>query len=150
MIHKKIDYELTVKKFLKNAWAFFDNRMGNAPNMWEYDGAQKAAERINTILHAYPEFFRDIHSRDAMFNMFNKWAFARLGGPDNGIRTAFINAMWAAAKMQKKPSKENRTKFLWMLKKWNHTTSTNMFKDLYYPFLSPATFAVKEKSSHAR
>ncbi len=139
-----IDYEATLQKFFQEILHFLNKQMQRAKDKHEVLRIANTADIVRSVAKN-PGKYSDYNARVADNLVEDARAFMQ-NGHDNSVFIIYqrvLNSMghldsryeWERAAAQKT--------LLDMLKRMKYKNACNVFKDLYFPFLSAKRFAVQ-------
>ena len=147
-----IDYNATLQKFFDEVIKFLDKRKSHAKDEIELKRIVDAIAAVRAVA-ANPKKYADCNARvkDGLERVDLVEAFMPTPR-DNSAYLIYNNVLWQMDKLNSQfdwERVEAQKVLLDMLKRMKYKNATNVFKDFYFPFVSPATYAVR-KDSRAR
>ena len=142
-----IDYDATLQKFFKQCIAYLEKLQKNTKDK---SAAYKITAGIDMVkrIAAKPMAFADYRARinDGIRDDALAAAFIPQGTNDNSMFLTFsavVSSMGDLKSQSEHRREQAQKKLLAASKTAQYKTSSSMFKDFKFPFLSPEHFAVK-------
>ncbi len=142
------DYNATLQKFFDEVVKFLDKRKSHADSEFEYNRIVDAIATVRAVA-ANPKKYADYNTRvkDGLERMDLVEAFMPTPR-DNTAYLIYNKILWQMDKLNSQfdwERKEAQKVLLAALKQMKYKNSTNILKDLYFPFVSPEKYAVKKQ-----
>lgn len=143
-----IDYDATLQRFFDEIIKFLNNRSDKAKDKFEREHIMNAV-RCVSLIAANPKKYADYNMRVQdhleadprafMPSPYDNYVFLLYQGVVNNMDDLNSEFDWVRSNSQ--------AYLLKALKKIKYKNATNVFKDLYYPFLPVSKFAVLAKQN---
>ena len=147
--NKMIDYNATLQKFFDEVVLFLEKRKSRASGELEYNRIVDAIAVVRAVAEN-PTKYADYNARvkDGLERMDLVEAF--MPNPnDNRVYLIYNKVLWNMAKLHSQfdwERKEAEKVLLNARKQMKYKNSTNILKDLYFPFVSPERYGIKKDS----